>query len=147
MPIVIKEMKTKRNWMYLWGKYVNGVDLENHCAKCLLGKYSKKINKDTKEVKNLVLDEGSSKIFYLCGVTKPYVWEDNFHLALRYKEGCNIKINKKSIYLELENAEELPIDFDINNCEHEKKTKKEYSTCRNWQFAYLYKNMIEKEGK
>ena len=146
MPIIIKKMKTERNWMYLWGKYVNGVNLEKHCARSLLGKYSKKIKKYTKDIENLILDESRSEIFYLCGVTKPYVWKDNFHLALKYKEGCNIKINRNNIYLEIENAEELPINFDINNCEHENKTKEEYSTCRNWQFAFLYKDMI-KEGE
>ena len=45
-------------------------------------------------------------------------------------------------YLEIENAEELPIIFNIAECNHDKKNKKEFATCRNWQFAYIYKNLF-----
>lgn len=142
MSIVIKKLENNRNWMYLWGKYVTGVNLENHCAKSLLGNYSKKIDKNKAFESDLKLDEFNSNIFYLCGVSKPYKWNENFHLAIRYKEGNNIIINRNGLYLEIENAEELPIIFNIDECNHDKKNKKEFATCRNWQFAYIYKNLF-----
>ena len=142
MCITIKKLENNRNWMYLWGKYVTGVNLENHCAKSLLGNYSKKIDKNKASESNIKLDEFNSDIFYLCGVSKPYKWNENFHLAIRYKEGNNIVINRNGLYLEIENAEELPIIFDINKCTHEKKNKKDFTTCRNWQFAYIYQELF-----
>ena len=142
MSIVIKKLENNRNWMYLWGKYVTGINLNNHCAKSLLGNYSKKIDKNKASESNIKLDEFNSDIFYLCGVSKPYKWNENFHLAIRYKEGNNIVINRNGLYLEIENAEELPIIFDINKCTHEKKNKKDFATCRNWQFAYIYRELF-----
>ena len=144
MSIIIKKLENNREWLYLWGKYITGVNLEEHWAKSLLGSYSKKINKHRRIEKNIVLNECNSEIFYLCGVAKPYKWEKNFHLALRYKKGSKITISKKGLNLEMENAEELPINFDITKCNHIKKFDKKYSTCRNWQFAYLYQDMIRK---
>ena len=143
MSITIRTLKNNREWLYLWGKYVTGINLEVHCAKSLLGNYSKKIVKNKSLMKDIKLDEYNSNIFYLCGVSKPYRWNENFHIALRYKEGNNITIERNGLYLEIENAEEIPIDFDINKCTHKNKFKKEYSTCRNWQFANIYKSSIE----
>lgn len=142
MCITIKKLENNRSWMYLWGKYVTGINLDNHCAKSLEGYYSKKIDKNKTLESNLKLDEFDSNIFYLCGVTKPYKWNENFHLAIRCKEGNNIVINRNGLYLEIENAEELPIVFDINKCNHSKRNKKEFSTCRNWQFAYTYQDLF-----
>ena len=97
MSIVIKKLENNRNWMYLWGKYVTGINLNNHCAKSLLGNYSKKIDKNKASESNIKLDEFNSDIFYLCGVSKPYKWNENFHLAIRYKEGNNIVINRNGL--------------------------------------------------
>ena len=143
MCIIIKKLENNRNWMYLWGKYVTGVNLGFHCAKSLEGYYSKKIYKDKASESDIKLDEYNSNIFYLCGVSKPYKWNENFHLALRYKEGNNIVINRNGLYLEIENAEELPIIFDINKCNHKNKHNKNFATCRNWQFANIYKDLFK----
>ena len=143
MCITIKTFINNREWMYLWGKYVTGINLNAHCAKALKGEYTKKINKEMDAAFNIKLDEADSKIFYLCGVTKPYKWKDNFHLALRYKKGSHITVSRNGLYLEVEDAEELPICFDLDKCNHEKKDKKEYATCRNWQFAYLYQDLFK----
>lgn len=142
MGIVIKKLENNRSWLYLWGKYVTGINLEVHCAKSLKGNYSKKIVKNKSTRENIKLDEYNSNIFYLCGVSKPYKWNENFHLALRYKPGNNITIERNGLYLEIENAEEIPIVFDIDKCNHENKYKEEYSSCRNWQFAYLYQDLF-----
>ena len=143
MCIIIKKLESNRNWMYLWGKYVTGINLDFHCAKSLEGYYSKKIYKDKASESDIKLDEYNSNIFYLCGVSKPYKWNDNFHLALRYKEGNNLIINRNGLYLEIENAEELPIIFDINKCNHKNKYNKNFATCRNWQFANIYKDLFK----
>lgn len=142
MDIIIKKFESKRQWLYLWGKYVTGVNLEVHCAKSILGYYSKKIDKNLASINDLKLNEYNSNIFYLCGVSRPYKWLENFHLAIRYKEGNNITISRNGLYLEIENAEELPIIFDIDKCNHKNKYNKNFATCRNWQFANIYKDLI-----
>lgn len=141
MSILIKRLESKANWMYFWGKYIKGIDLENHCSKALLGHYSRYINKEITSLENAELDDDSN-IFYICGVTKPYRWADNFHLALQYKEGSNLVIDRNGVYLEIENAIELPIVFDKEKCTHHNKDKKVFNTCRNWQFAYLYQDLF-----
>lgn len=147
MSIIIRKFESKNKWNYLWGKYITGINLNVHCAKSLLGDYSKLIDKDKLIGSDLRLDEFDSDIFYLCGVARPYNWHNNFHLALRYKEGNNIIANRNGLYLEIENAEELPIDFNFDKCDNELKYKKAYGTCRNWQFAYLYKDLFQLQEK
>ena len=76
--IIIKNLKVEKPFMYIWLKNVHNVKLNYHCAKCLIGNYHPKINKKTKSIKDLVLD---NDIWYLCGVSLPYNWNNNFHLA------------------------------------------------------------------
>lgn len=144
MFIKIKTIENKRSWMYLWGKYVTGVNLEKHCAKSLIGKYSSKINKNNKLSSDIILDEYNSNIFYLCGVSKPYKWNENFHLAIKYSEGDNIIVDRNGLYLEIENAKEIEINFDKSKYNHKNIDKKEFYTCRNWQFAVMYEDFFKK---
>lgn len=140
----IKKIKVNGKFKYLWGKYINGIDLNNHCAKTFIGEYSKKIKANMGNQEDLLLDEVKDfKVFYLCGVAMPFVWENNFHLAIMEKEGETLTVERNGIYVEIENAVELPINFDINNCNHKKAKFKTYNTCRNWQFAYIYQDIFK----
>lgn len=136
----INSIKINKNFMYLWLKSVDGVDLSNHCAKCLLGKYDDRVNNKIIEKHNIELDD--NKIYYLCGVSKPYVWNNNFHLAFRYKENSVIKYENNGIEVIINNAEMLPINEKYIDKSDINANKKEYYTCRNWQFAYYYKNYL-----
>lgn len=80
----INKIIVKNNFMYIWLKSVDDVDLTKHCAKCLIGEYNESINKHTRVNNNIQLD--NEKIYYLCGVSKPYVWDNNFHLAFKKKK-------------------------------------------------------------
>lgn len=61
---------------YFWLKYVRGFDPTVHCAKCLLGDYSQKVNLFMPVNTEIELNEFSDyKCLYLCGVTfkaKPF---------------------------------------------------------------------------
>lgn len=140
--MIITEFVSEANWMYFWGKYVTGVNLNNHCAKSLIGTYTTKFNSDTKKLNDIVLDEADSDIFYICGVSKPYRYNRNFHLALRKSIGKKVSYCKNGITIKVLNAEILPIVFDVKECQHPKAAAKEFATCRNWQFAYLYQNLF-----
>lgn len=140
--VEIEKIEVYGRFRYLWLKYVKGVDLSVHCAKCLLGTYSKKIKNTMALGDGILLNEDKSPYYYLCGVTVPYVWKNNFHLAFKEEDGSYIDIDRNGIRIKIKNAKEIPItDKDIDPLDPNAK-KKEYSTCRNWQFAWAIKNSI-----
>tara|TARA_R110000822_G_scaffold306967_1_gene433592 strand:+ start:2117 stop:2542 length:426 start_codon:yes stop_codon:yes gene_type:complete len=132
---IIEKININSEFKYLWLKYVDGYDLENHCAKSLVGNYSKKIHNKLNNSSNLVLNEFNSRIYYLCGVSAPFNYYNNFHLAFKYSEGNFISIKENGVSIKITNAERIDIKKqDIYN--HKKGENKQFYTCRNWQFAY-----------
>ncbi len=134
--INIKSLSINAPLLYLWLKYVKGVDLRVHCAKCLLGVYSKRVDPKMTEAQDIPLDEDSAQIFYLCGVSRPYNWMKNFHLAFREKEGATIEYESNGIHIILENAERIEFSEEDIAPDDPHRSKKVYRTCRNWQFAH-----------
>lgn len=139
---IIESINVKGKFKYLWLKYVTGVSLNFHCAKCLKGVYSTQISPDIKETKSIMLNEEISPYYYLCGVALPFKWENNFHLAFKYSTDNRIVINRNRVAITIINAVEIPIlPIDMKNNKHPKRYDSHYFTCRNWQFA----NMILEE--
>lgn len=136
----ILSLKIKRLFRYLWLKSVVDVNLNNHCAKCLIGEYNGKINSYEKEFSNILLED---KIYYLCGVTYPFNYEDNFHLAFKPSKNSILKISDKGINIEIKDAESLPISTKYINKNHSKSNFKSYYTCRNWQFANYFNDYLK----
>lgn len=141
--ITITRINVTGRFKYLWLKYINGIDLSNHCAKSFIGTYSKKISNTMKTEENIILDESEAVVYYLCGVSSPYNWDKNFHLAFKEKEGSILKFNHNGIEIEIENAERILFseqDIDPSDVNADKPV---YATCRNWQFAHwLRRNNI-----
>lgn len=135
--ILIKNLTVSKPFMYIWLKNVNNVNLNQHCAKSLIGDYSPYINKNVKEISNLELEDN---IYYLCGVSKPYNWFNNFHLAFKYSEGTSFTYENNGISVEIENAIQLPISKDYIDYSLPKAHLKSYNTCRNWWFANYFKS-------
>lgn len=133
----IKFMYVENSFKYLWLKEVTGVDLMQHCARCLLGDYIESINTTQKEFYDIEL---SNNIHYLCGVAFPFNYDNNFHLAFRPKEDSFVYYTSNGITIEIEGAERLPISLEHINPLHPKAKFKSYNTCRNWQFANYLKN-------
>lgn len=138
--MIIKEMRVDNTFKYLWLKTVKDVDLSQHCARCLIGDYDRRINSGTSEAHDIELNDGD--IYYLCGVAFPYNWNNNFHLAFRHKDGGTIEYSHNGVSVVIENAERLPIDAKYNNPFDRHFKTKSYYTCRNWQFANWYKTHI-----
>lgn len=128
----IVEMNVTRGFNYLWLKSVEDIDLMSHCANCLIGEFVKEVKASTKTLENLELD---NKIYYLCGVARPWNWNDNFHLAFMYSPGNVLTFEDKGIKITIQDAVILPINSDSINADHPKSKFKTYHTCRNWQFA------------
>lgn len=132
--IYLKTLNVNAPFRYLWLKRVIGVDLNQHCARCLLGKYVENISPRTPHHPEIELEDG---VYYLCGVSLPYVWEKNFHLAFCYSEGSRIEYESNGISVVIENAERMPILESSIDESHPKAGKKEFRSCRNWQFAHF----------
>ena len=139
----IKKISITGDFRYLWLKTVVDVDLNQHCAKCLIGEYDNRISEAKKKAE--VLDmELEDQVYYLCGVANPFVWSNNFHLAFRPLDGSSIIYSTNGITIEIEGAERLPISVDHIDTTHPKAKFKTYHTCRNYQFAHwFYKNIRE----
>lgn len=138
--IIIQKMTVTKPFRYLWLKSVKGVNLDEHCAKCILGEYSGAISTKGREFHDIQL---SGDMYYLCGVSQPYKWENNFHLAFRYKKGEAIAYDSNGISVVILNAERIVFSEADIDLHHPNASKRAYSTCRNWQFANWYRKNIE----
>ena len=110
---IIKQININADFKYLWLKYVDGYDLNNHCAKSLIGNYSNKIINKKTSYTNLVLDEFDSRVYYLCGVSLPFNYDKNFHLAFKFQMGSKISINENGIEITIENAERVRVKPEL----------------------------------
>lgn len=137
--ITIKSIDKTKPFRYFWLKKVEGVNLSQHCAKSLIGEYSTEVNASESHFENIELQDG---IYYLCGVSMPYKWANNFHLAFQYAEGKTLQYESNGVKVKIENAESLPISPEYIDRTNPNACKKAYCTCRNWQFAnYLKKHL------
>jgi len=123
----ILDFKYNRSeWEYLWLKTVRDVDLTQHCAKCLIGEYIK--YETVKELENIT--------HYLCGVYKGWNYDKNLHIAFTYKKGSIMTVKEKNIFIEVEDAIRINIKpLQKNEIKTKEGNKKEFYSCRNWQFA------------
>ena len=139
--MLIEELIVKKKFQYIWLKSVRDVDLTKHCANCLIGQYDPRINKKTSVAYDLKLDD--EDIYYLCGVSEPYNWNNNFHLAFRYKKDSRIVEEKNGITVIIKDAERLPISSEYNDINIRDKA---FTSCRNWQFANYFERVIKNDS-
>lgn len=105
----------------------------------MIGAYNNKINNRITKATNIDID---SNIFYICGVSEPFVWERNFHLALQHCEGNTVFVCRNGIRIIVKDAKEIMFnEGDIDQTLKESKLPA-YRTCRNWQFANKYKKIF-----
>ena len=131
----IRVITVSAPFKYLWLKTVEGVDLNQHCARCLVGRYSKAVSNTMKQAEYIPLEDS---VYYLCGVALPFNWHRNFHLAFRPCPGSTIDYDSNGIHVLVEDAERLPVSAEYIDPADPHANVKAYSTCRNWQFAHYY---------
>ena len=139
----IKSITVSSPFKYLWLKSVEGVDLTQHCARCIVGKSSKAVSNTMKEAADIELGDG---IYYLCGVALPYNWNRNFHLAICARIGHNFTYEHNGIRVEIEDGEPLPISPEYIDAGDKHANTKAFNTCRNWQFAHYYAKHLGVQG-
>lgn len=142
IKVEIEKIELAEDFTFLWLYYITGINLEEHCQKSFKGKLSKYINFDDKGhiEENILLDEKESDYYYLCGGSKPYVWENNFHLAFKKKEGSVIDIDEHGIKVRIINAERILFSEEDIDKSYPHADEEKYYTCRNWQFAHYLNN-------
>jgi hypothetical protein len=123
----------------IWLVYVQAVDLTEHCINTFIGPHSKRVVRDAEE-QTARLDEHPVPLaYYLCGVTYPYSWADNAHLAFEYAAGhyWHGPALVPGLTVTLQDARPLdgwgPASIP-DGAPHAGEFL--YRTCRNWQFAW-----------
>lgn len=147
-PTIVK-YETTEQFKYLWLKYVRAFNLLVHCARCLVGEYSTRVHPDRSRIDGPVcLDEfPPAPYYYLCGVTTPYRYADNLHLAFIQADGEVLEYNDGRTVIVIQNARRIDIpalqSYDLETYGH----LAEYNTCRNWRFAYSIVHKIRQENQ
>lgn len=120
---------------HLWMKTVTRFDPANHCARCLVGAYEKSFG--TRMAVNEAISAAypAGTVLYLCGVSAPYRWEKNFHLAARVVPGKTIFAPLyNGDVLDIEGLEEIPFDDQAAREQHS-SLGEAFLSCRNFQFG------------
>lgn len=138
MDVRIVNFTAKRDYKFLWLKYVTGVNLAVHCAKCLNGHYDQRFKAHLESLSDVTLED--CRLYYLCGVAADRKWAHNLHIAFTPAAGQVIDIDDGFCKIRIENARRLDISPDYIDRSLPQHRIKEFATCRNWQFA----NMIAK---
>lgn len=123
------------SYSYFWGKTVEGFNPEEHCAKCLVGRYIDSVSTNLCGGDEIELDVVDGELVYVCGVSKPYVWRNNFHLAIQIggSESLQVKLYN-GMLLEVVGAKRVMFTGTRARKLFPEK-KKAFLTCRNFQFA------------
>lgn len=125
-----------RGFRHWWAKTVTGFRDEVHCARCLIGPYVPSLGSSwSGQPTRVQLPPGA--LFYLCGVSAPYRWDRNFHLALAPADhALRVRTYAGQTVL-IEGARVLPFSgADAARLYPERGA--EFLTCRNFQFGAHY---------
>jgi hypothetical protein len=135
--------------MWLWAKYVTGVNLNYHCTNSLKGPYSKNFSKhnenfNSNEIVNF--DEISDfKAIYICGVSnvgysKKENYPRNLHLVLIPKENHKENYSFLDWNFKIENTTVSPIISEAELPEKYSNLPPEFTTCRIFRWACSFNN-------
>lgn len=129
------ELVAHRLYKYFWLKYVYGVALDNHCARCLKGPFSRHLWGGSRTAQGTLDEYRPPRAYYLCGVTTEG-WSTNLHLAFRAAPGREVVRDDADIRVRITDAEIIPIAADWIDWGHPRAPESAYNTCRNWWFAH-----------
>ena len=136
-----------RHW---WLKYVTGAKFDDHCARCLVGKYSQKVKANALINRGIFLDEAEGfDYLYLCGVNQGgRGWHDNFHLAIKPTLDAGDQISVETYNgFEVKILGGKQVNFDPLP-DKWRGMAKSFTTCRNYQFAvHAYSHLLPDHDK
>lgn len=155
-----------RRFVWLWMKYVTGVNGAHHCTNSLRGRYSKKLSKhraggggqglgaggkgarpgEPGLEPRIVCDEqpaGSFKALYVCGVAaqgyrQRQNYPHNLHLPILPAPGHTSEFAFEEWRFTIENGVVLPIPTAAELPERYRALPPEYTTCRIFRWAVTF---------
>lgn len=114
---------------------MTGFDPALHCARCLKGSYFSEIGTALPVNQSIHIEADPGEVLYLCGVSSPYRWERNFHLALVVQHGGAVRMKTYTG----DTVSILGVDllsFDDAEARRRFPDRSEaYLSCRNFQFG------------
>jgi hypothetical protein len=134
-------------FIWLWSKYVTGLNDRYHCTNCIRGRYSKKFNRlnpDFTLPGSIVMDEqpeGSFKAIYICGVSKAgYArklnYPHNVHAAVKPAPGTEDIWQFENWKMTVHNGRFLRIPAAVEELPERYRTlPPAYVTCRIFRWA------------
>ena len=154
--VVLRHNLDPGAFMWLWMKYVRGVNDRHHCTNCLRGWYGKKLNKANSALRctpELVLDERSTNSFqaiYICGVSKPGYpnsnYPHNLHAAILPKANAEDRFSFERWKLDVQHGMFLPIPAESELPEQYRSLPTEYTTCRIFRWAVCFFSPKQQSG-
>lgn len=129
--MIIRSLRINRHYRYLWLKHITGVDLSQHCARCLIGDYERTVNRATRECRDIVLGD-KYVAHYLCGVIN---YADNLHCAIMRKDGAHTEAHDEKFDIVIDGGVIVPISAASIPASAPHAGERAFYTCRNWQFA------------
>lgn len=124
----------RTNYKYFWAKWVTGFDPRDHCAKCLVGEWERRINPNIISPARVELDHRPGEILYICGVAEPYNWWKNFHLVVLTGSGVATRRMSNGMVVTVQGGTEIPFGPEAAKELYPRKGRK-FLSCRNFQFG------------
>lgn len=150
---LLRHDPAEQAYRFFWLMRIAEVDLREHCQRCLIGYKSMVVRtryffgrQSPFEIKDTELEWSPSGKYYMCGVTMPYVWKRNFHLAFGYRPGGIVRKTWPGIVVELADAEEYYVKQEYMDPTHPRFIEQAYRTCRNAQFAWGFQRGLYLPG-
>lgn len=132
--------RVEKKFYSFWLKDVESVDLTKHCIKCLRGHRYKEMSQED----GFRIELPKDKVYYLCGVTYPYNWEKNFHLAFQYdKNGDTFTFEQNGVSVTVKRAKRIIFSEEDVDITLPQVDDPKFRRCRNWQFANYFEHNLK----
>lgn len=132
-------------FMWLWMKYVKGVNDQCHCTNCLRGKYSKLLSRHNPALgsaSSLALNEQpnvSYSFVYICGVIKKGYpstnYPHNLHAVIKPCGGKTDEFEFENWRLRVTNGMFQPIPSELDLPQRYQVLPPKFTTCRIFRWA------------
>jgi hypothetical protein len=143
--IQLKHNLESDKFMWLWMKYVSGVNDQYHCTNCIRGKYGRLLSKHNLALPStptLNLDEqssGSYSFIYICGVLKKGYprtnYPHNLHAVIKPCSGSSDELQFENWILNATNGVFEPIPGEPDLPAKYRSLPPEFTTCRIFRWA------------
>jgi len=128
----------KKPCNFFWLRAIKNVRIDTCCAKCFIGDKFNEIYEQTRYKSEAHIDfdipkDDAVKAYYLCGLSRGFVYDENTHVAFVPCEGQSIVIDNDKLHLEITDARQINFQDYVPSPEGQFTSEQRH--CRNWIFA------------